>query len=66
MMDYLVNFANHFNPNGQNLTNWPKYSPSNPTLLTLLDEPDPYILTNDTFRQEAMEYLTQLTLEYPL
>lgn len=66
MVDYLVNFVNHFDPNGQNLTNWPKYSTSNPTLFTLLDGPRPFALTNDTFRQAAIEYLVQLSLQYPL
>ncbi|KIP02703.1 hypothetical protein PHLGIDRAFT_78736 [Phlebiopsis gigantea 11061_1 CR5-6] len=66
MIDYLVNFVNHFDPNGQNLTAWPKYTTATPTLLTLDDGPIPLTLTNDTFRQEAMAYLVELGLQHPL
>lgn len=66
MMDYVINFVNHFNPNGQNLTRWPKYTPSSPTLLTILDGSEPLVLTNDTFREKAMEYVLELAHQYPL
>ena len=66
MIDYVVHFVNHFDPNGKNLTAWPKYTPTNPTMLTLIEGPTPIVLTNDTYRKEAMEYLTELSLQYPM
>lgn len=65
MLDYVINFVNHFDPNGNTVANWPQYTPSNPTLLTLLDGASPVVLTNDTFRAQAIEYLTELTLASP-
>ena len=65
MTDYLLNFVNHFDPNGQNLTSWPKYTTAVPALLTLDDGPTPFTLTNDTFRQEAIDYVVDLGLQYP-
>ncbi|KAI0091678.1 carotenoid ester lipase precursor [Irpex rosettiformis] len=65
MTDYLVNFVNHLDPNGKNLTSWPQYSTSNPTLLTFLDGPIPRGQEQDNFREEAMDYLNNLLLKYP-
>ena len=66
MTDYFIRFVNHLDPNGGTLFNWPKYHPEAPQLLTLLDGPTPMTITNDTFRQDAMAFLMQLALKYPV
>ncbi|KAI0759318.1 carotenoid ester lipase precursor [Irpex lacteus] len=66
MTDYLVNFVNHLDPNGGNLTTWPQYTVSEPTLLTFLDGPTPRQLEKDDFRQDAIKYFNSLLLKYPL
>lgn len=66
LAEYLINFVNHLDPNGKGLTSWPKYSESNPLLLTFLDGAVPITLTNDTFRKEGMELITNLMLVTPL
>ncbi|KIP05209.1 hypothetical protein PHLGIDRAFT_74623 [Phlebiopsis gigantea 11061_1 CR5-6] len=66
MAVYLINFANHFDPNGSGLLSWPKYTTSSPRLLTFLDGPIPLEISQDTYRTDAMNFLTQLSLEAPL
>jgi len=66
MQDYLINFAYHLDPNGPSLTAWPLWTSKLPNLLTFLDGSVPIIITNDTYRTEAMGSLTQLSLKYPL
>ncbi|KAI0804500.1 carotenoid ester lipase precursor [Irpex lacteus] len=66
LTDYLINFVNHLDPNGNGSAYWPQYTPTNPTLMTFLDGPTPQELTQDTFREEAIGTLTELFLKYPL
>ena len=66
MTDYLVRFVANLDPNGNTGINWPKYTPSSPNLLTFLDGPTPLGITRDTFRQEAIAYLTNVTLANPI
>ena len=66
MTDYLVRFVANLNPNGNTGINWPQYTPSSPNLLTFLDGPVPLEITQDTFRQEAIAYLTNVTLANPI
>ena len=66
MVDYLINFVNHLDPNGKTTKEWPTYTPSRPELLTLIDGSQPFTLTDDTFRQHAMDLLIDMALYYPL
>lgn len=64
---YLVQFANNLNPNGAaGLLQWPQYTTSSPQLLTLQDGLVPLTITQDTYRTEGFDYLTNLSLKYPL
>lgn len=66
MTDMLINFVNHFDPNGPTIPTWPKYSSSNASLMTFLDGDILLEITEDTFRKNAMEYITSLFMKYPL
>ncbi|KAF8877142.1 carotenoid ester lipase precursor [Gymnopilus junonius] len=68
MEDYLIRFAATLNPNSQSLLSfqWPKYDLKNRQLLTFLDGLIPLIITTDTYRQEAMQFLTNVTLANPI
>jgi len=67
LQDYLIHFVNNLNPNsGSILPNWPQYSTTSKELLTLLDGLIPIVITSDTFRQNAINLLTQLSLASPL
>ncbi|EKM49797.1 uncharacterized protein PHACADRAFT_131622 [Phanerochaete carnosa HHB-10118-sp] len=66
MTDYLVNFINDLNPNGPGLLSWPTYSTSSPQLLTFLDGLVPLAITEDTYRADGMNFLTQLSLADPI
>ncbi|KZV67209.1 carotenoid ester lipase precursor [Peniophora sp. CONT] len=65
LTDALVNFATNLDPNGPTLIDWPAYTTESPTLFTLLDGNVTQELTNDTYRAEAMEVLTQVALGNP-
>ena len=62
LTDALVNFATNLDPNGPTLIDWPAYTVDSPALLTLLDGNVTQEITNDTYRAEAMEVLTQIVL----
>ena len=68
MEDYLIRFAATLNPNSQSLLSfqWPKYDLKNRQLLTFLDGLIPLTITTDTYRQEAMQFLTNVTLANPI
>ncbi|PPR05606.1 hypothetical protein CVT26_009127 [Gymnopilus dilepis] len=68
--DYLIQFIYNLDPNLNNASPaWPQYTNSSPVLYTFPDfdlgKPSPEI-SNDTYRQEPMAYLMNLSLSYPL
>ncbi|EIN12169.1 carotenoid ester lipase precursor [Punctularia strigosozonata HHB-11173 SS5] len=69
MRDYLVHFVNNLDPNGDTGTtfNWPQYTNDSPQLLTFLDDlTTPLQITQDNYRVDGMQLLTQLSLAEPL
>ncbi|GJE92632.1 carotenoid ester lipase precursor [Phanerochaete sordida] len=67
LADYYINFVNHLNPNiGANVTAWPQYDTRGREVLTLLDGTPNITVTNDSYREEPIAYLTELSLKYPL
>lgn len=66
MEDYLINFVNNLDPNGQSHLTWPQYTTASPKLMTFLDGLIPLEITKDTYRADAITYLQNLTLTYPL
>jgi len=68
MEDYLIRFAATLNPNSGDLLTfqWPKYDLKNRKLLTFQDGLIPLAITPDTYRQDAMNLLTQITLANPV
>jgi acetylcholinesterase len=68
LTDYIVRFVTNLDPNvgtGKGI-NWPKYDTSSKKLLTFLDGLVPQSVTADTYRQDGMAYLSELSLSYPL
>ncbi|KAH8989912.1 carotenoid ester lipase precursor [Lactarius hatsudake] len=66
LTDYLIHFVTDLNPNGGSSPQWPRYTTSSPQLLTLLDGPVAASITLDTYRVDAMEFITELSLVHPL
>ncbi|GJE92626.1 carotenoid ester lipase precursor [Phanerochaete sordida] len=66
MTEYLINFASTLNPNGPGLLNWPAYTISGKQLLTFLDGAVPLAITQDNFRTNGTDLLTQLLQANPL
>lgn len=66
LADYLINFVTDLDPNGSGQVQWPKYTTSNPQILTFLDGDVPVAITQDTYRQEEMEFVMEMNLAYPL
>ncbi|KAK2464104.1 hypothetical protein APHAL10511_003852 [Amanita phalloides] len=66
LADYLIRFANNLNPNGPNTFFWPQYNTSTRSLLTFFDGLIPIALTQDTYRQEAMNVALNVTLANPM
>ncbi|KAF8073585.1 carotenoid ester lipase precursor [Lyophyllum atratum] len=66
MADYLIRFATTLDPNSKFGLQWPKYSVASPKLLTFHDGLIPVTITDDTYRKEAMTFLTNVTLAHPI
>lgn len=69
MASYLVRFVTNLDPNVGESTDlyWPPYdATTNETMLAFLDGLVTQALTTDTYRAEAMAYLTNVTLANPL
>ncbi|KAF8835874.1 alpha beta-hydrolase [Paxillus ammoniavirescens] len=66
MTSYFVRFASTLDPNGGTDLYWPQYTTAEPNMLEFLDGSIPQALTEDTYRVEAMAFLTNVTLAYPL
>jgi len=66
LTDYLINFATNLNPNGKTVPNWPAYTTATPNLMTFLDGLIPTTISQDTFRAAGMQFLTNITLEFPV
>ncbi|KAI1790735.1 carotenoid ester lipase precursor [Ganoderma leucocontextum] len=69
MTDYLVHFVNHGDPNGagDNLIDWPRYDTETRQQMTFVDDAhSPLVITNDTYRVDGFNKLTDLSLEFPL
>ncbi|EIN12170.1 carotenoid ester lipase precursor [Punctularia strigosozonata HHB-11173 SS5] len=69
MRDYLIHFVNNLNPDGNTGTtfNWPQYTNDSPQLLTFLDDLVTLLqITQDTYRVDGMNLLTQLGLADPV
>lgn len=64
LRDYVINFATTLTPAG---SAWPKWTTSSPNLLLLQDDIfQPDTIVKDTYRADAMNTLTALSLKYPL
>jgi len=67
LTDFLVNFATSLDPNGPTVPHWPAYTTATPNLMTLFDGLlFSNAITQDTFRASAIQFLTNLTLEFPV
>lgn len=66
MDDYLIRFAVTLDPNSKTGLQWPKYTVSSPKLFTFYDGLIPVGITDDTYRKEAMAFLTNVTLAHPI
>ncbi|TCD60885.1 hypothetical protein EIP91_009376 [Steccherinum ochraceum] len=66
LTDYLINFVTNLDPNGRTVLNWPKYNTSTVQLLTLLDGTPSETITTDTFREDGISFIMELSLKHPL
>lgn len=66
MTDFLINFVNHLDPNGATGGSWPKYDTTSAQLMTFSDGSVPLSITTDTFRKDAISFLTALALNNPM
>ncbi|EGN93872.1 hypothetical protein SERLA73DRAFT_78246 [Serpula lacrymans var. lacrymans S7.3] len=65
MTDYLVRFVANLDPSGNTGIDWPQYKTETPNLLTFLDGSIPANITQDTYRKEGIEFVTQMMLDDP-
>ncbi|KIK73281.1 hypothetical protein PAXRUDRAFT_21034 [Paxillus rubicundulus Ve08.2h10] len=63
---YLVRFVSNLDPNGGTDLYWPHYTTAEPHMLELLDGSIQQALTEDTYRADAMAFLTKVLLAHPV
>ncbi|KAJ7139061.1 alpha beta-hydrolase [Mycena epipterygia] len=66
LTDYLINFATNLDPNGKTVPSWPAYTTATPNMMTFLDGLFPTTITQDTYRAAGMQFLTNVTLQFPI
>ncbi|KAK0460036.1 carotenoid ester lipase precursor [Desarmillaria tabescens] len=66
MADYLIRFAATLDPGGSTGIQWPQWTNSSPNLLTFNDGLLPLTVTQDTFRSDAMNGLSEILLRNPI
>ncbi|KAG7088712.1 hypothetical protein E1B28_012681 [Marasmius oreades] len=67
MADYLIRFAANLDPNGNTGIDWPKYTTATPNMLTFQDDAlQRLVITQDTYRKEALQVATRVLMEHPL
>ena len=66
MGDYLIRFAAMLDPNGEGAVEWPRYRNNTKLLLTFNEGEPAFNLTVDTYREDAVAYLMQLSLADPM
>jgi hypothetical protein len=65
LTDFLIQFVTNLDPNGALSPQWPRYTPSSPQLMTLLGSQfsnGNRTITQDTYRAQGIEFLTNLSL----
>jgi acetylcholinesterase len=67
LTDFLIRFATNLDPNDNGVLSpqWPRYNPSSPQLMTLLGSQccnDNRTITQDTYRAQGIEFITNLSL----
>jgi acetylcholinesterase len=66
MADYLIRFVSKLDPNGDTAIPWPQYTTGSPDMLTFNDGLTPLVITQDTYRANAIKFLTTLALSNPI
>ena len=61
----LINFVNHFDPNGKAGNKWPKYSLQNPKNL-VFGPGGTASIQDDTYRKQAISVLNAVLLRHPI
>ncbi|KAJ7697634.1 Alpha/Beta hydrolase protein [Mycena rosella] len=65
LIDYLVNFVTHLDPNvGIEGKAWTQYTTASPQMMTF--DIVGSKISPDTYRSEAMKFLTNISLEFPI
>ncbi|KAL0959302.1 hypothetical protein HGRIS_014566 [Hohenbuehelia grisea] len=66
LQDYVINFVNNLDPNGQHLRAWPKYSTSSRQQMTFLDSIIPTSVTVDNYRVAQIDFVVDVLSRHPL
>ena len=67
LQDYLIHFVNGLDPNsGSKLMRWPQWTNASRSMMSTLDGPIPLELIRDDYREEGLDMLSSLQLQFPL
>jgi hypothetical protein len=69
LKDYIIRFTDNLDPNGREGMGiaWPQWDPAKPKALVLTDQMlNPLIIDDDNYRTNALNYVGNLSLKYPI
>jgi acetylcholinesterase len=69
LRDYVIRFTNNLDPNGENGLGipWPKWDPRRPKAIIFQDDIFfPLVLGNDDYRMDPLNFVTNMSLLYPI
>jgi acetylcholinesterase len=69
LKDYVTRFTNNLDPNGKNGLGipWPKWDPRKPKAIIFQDSMlFPLIIGDDKYRPDLLNFVTNMSLNYPI
>lgn len=69
LKDYIIRFTDNLDPNGREGMGipWPQWDPAKPKALVLTDQMlNPLIIDDDNYRTNALNFVGNLSLKYPI
>jgi acetylcholinesterase len=69
LRDYVIRFTNNLDPNGRNGLGvpWPQWDPRKPKAIIFQDDIlFPIVLGDDNYRTDPLNYITNMSLLYPI
>lgn len=66
LMNNIIWFTNKLDPNGEPDILWPQWDPKHPKALIFQDGLFPRVIGDDNYRTDALDFMKNISLLYPI